>query len=587
MVYRQLAIDVSCAYYIVFVKEMLQHSAYCRCDLSVALFSEVLLPVIMVWRAHRGDVCHSRRICAHSGKSLDIRRAVNTSLIAVAIAGGIGAASSLVVLGISGSVWQSLLVMVGVGCFIGCLVSVEFAVYVLLLLGLVEGIYKTLAPSFFTLVIKDAVLLLVLFRVVYISLRANDWSWLKQRITVPVTLFVGYLCAMAAAPTTTSLSLALAGFRTWVLWMPIYYPVYIFFNSREKVLRLLHTICFLVIPIAGYGLYQDAMGYEHLQAVERLYEYTKWYEGRATSILNSPALFGNFCAVSVLLSVSLAMYHKKFIYRVFFVAVAALAGGGLAASGTRGAALGLATGLLAFLLISRRKAFLVSVTVVVAVLSVGYILPTFTEKNTTIGPVYDENGQIVDYNMYEEASEAGNDEEMTFDQFGGAERIREGISAQTVFRRVLMPFQRALKQLQQRPLGWGIASGVGAGRIYADLREESRRKSGGYEWIENELGRAMTELGIPGTFFWVWMLWLATRTTIRSARSARDDREHVILGAMVSVQFVTLSQLLIGAALYDAAFGIYFWIFAAIAARSLHDGEMLSTQQEANEVTIA
>ena len=48
--------------------------------------------------------------------------------------------------------------------------------------------------------------------------------------------------------------------------------------------------------------------------------------------------------------------------------------------------------------------------------------------------------------------------------------------------------------------------------------------------------------------------------------------------AMAAGMFVLLSQLLIGGALYDAAAGIYFWIFAGIAARL---SKALKQEQEA------
>ncbi len=474
-----------------------------------------------------------------------MRSVVNMTILLTALTAGLGAAAGLIVLGMKGSLWDSVTVIVCVSGFIGAMLSLEFAVYALLFLGLVEGVYKTIAPSLFTLVAKDVMLGFILVRLGYESLRNKDFSWINQRLTVPAVLFIGYAFAMITAPSTQSPALALAGVRSWILWIPLYYPVYVIFSNRTRVIRLLRTMCWVSMPVAAYGLYQSIMGYEHLRVSEELYRHTLWYTGRAISIFNAPSLLGNFCALVILASLGLTLYYPGLVRRGFFFGTAILAGGGLVASGTRGSFLGLLVGLLIFLILARRKTLIVAIIALAGVISFNYMVPTAEP---------------------------------------GAERIRETITPQIVVRRVTKPFEQALEQVTRYPLGYGVATGAGSGRIYGELRHEAGAR--GIEWIENEFGRVLSELGLPGLFFWLWMLWVATRGAITAARTAARDRDHYIFLAMTAGMFVLLSQLFIGGALYDAAAGIYFWIFAAMTARLPQAFEEEQQAEEAEALAL-
>ncbi len=468
-----------------------------------------------------------------------IRSTVNVTILFAALTAGVGAATGLIALGIKGSVWDSITALMWVTGFIGAMVSLEFAVYGLLFLGLTEGVYKAIAPSFFTLAAKDIMLAFMLVRLLYTSLRSKDFGWLNQRLTVPVILFIGYAFAMIAAPSTHSLRLAMAGVRSWVLWIPLYYPVYVAFNNKARVVRLLQTMCLVSMPVAAYGIYQSIMGYEHLRASVELFRHTLWYTGRAISIFNAPSYLGNFCALVILVSLGLTLYYRGMVRRGLFFGTAVLAAGGLIASGTRGSLLGISVGLVVFLLLARRKILIVAIVALVGLISINYMMA---------------------------AAEAG------------GERIGKPITPQIVFRRISHPFRQALKQVSEYPLGYGVATGVGSGRIYGGLRYSAGARE--IKWIENEFGRVLTEMGLPGLFFWLWMLWVATRGAIAAARSARDNADHYLFVSMTAGMFVLLSQLLIGGALYDAAAGIYFWIFAAITVRL---SKTLKEEQEAEK----
>lgn len=457
---------------------------------------------------------------------MDIRRLANVGMLIFTFTAGVAAAAGLISLAMQGSIWTSFTVMVAAVALLGSLVSLEFALYMLLLLGLTEGIYKTMAPSLFTLAAKDAMLVMILVRLLYGSIRSRDFSWIKQRLSAPAVLLTGYVTALGAAPSTSSPALALAGIRSWLLWLPLYYPAWVIFDSRRKILRLLHIMCAVSVPICLYGIYQRQAGYAHLQAVEELYRHSLWYTGRALSVFNSPHLFGSFAALVVLVSLGLSFYHRKSSHRLLFIGCAVLAAGGVMAADVRGAFLGLAFGVVMFLILARRKTAIAVVVAIVALLSWNYVAPEDTE---------------------------------------GTSKIRDQTSLQIVTSRVMMPLERALEQVTEYPLGYGVATGAGTGRIFGHLR--SRAAPRDITWVENEFGRALVEIGLPGFFFYIWLLWTATRSAIRATRTTKHDRDHYVMLGMTCGMLLVLLKLATGGALYDAAAGIYFWVFAAATTR--------------------
>ena len=459
-----------------------------------------------------------------------IRRAVNAAINIATLAGGIGVGAGLVALGITGSVWQSLVVILAVGGILGSLMSLDVAIFVLLGLALVEGIYKALAPSLLTLAAKDAVLALIVLHLIYNSLRSHDFSWLSQRVTTPMLLFFGYVGAMVFSTSTRSLRLALAGVRSWILWMPLYFPAYYVFNTREKALRLIRFLIAVSIPAALYGIYQSVMGYGHLGAVGGFAAHAQWFGGRATSFFNTPHTFGGFCAIVTLLCLSQAMSPQRLGPRVVLVAIGALAAGGLVASGTRGALYGIFFGLLMLLWLARRRVLLVPIVAAGAAVAVFYLAPV---------------AQV------------------------GAERLRESSSMRIAIARVSDPFETAIKQVSEHPLGYGVATGAGSGRIFGDLTRQAAANE--VEWVENEFGRALTELGIPGTFFWLWTLWVTLSGMVRATRAAEDERDHYMFAGMTAAMTCVCGQLLIGSALYDPLGGSCFWLFSAATTRLVHE----------------
>lgn len=456
---------------------------------------------------------------------MHIRKTANVGMLLVALTGTVAFAAGVLTLAVSGSLMQSFVVILGVAVFFGSSLSLEMGIYFLLLLGFVEGIYKTLLPSFLTLALKDIVLAILLLRLVYTSLRSRNFNWLKQRLTVPAILFVGYASAMTAAPSTRSISIALAGLRSWIIWLPAYYPVYATFTKKEQMLRLLRLLAYISVPICLYGIFQNVVGYSHLGFSSAIISHTNWYQGRAVSVFNTPHVFGKFAGLITLTSIGLAFYARNHLERILMVLIAVLGAGAVVAAASRAPFLGLMVGAIVLLLVIRRKGVMLLVTGICALLTMMYVVPRAAT---------------------------------------GAERIAELTSQEIVADRVLMPLQRGFENGLRYPLGIGVASGAGLGRVVYDSGPVN--VSGEFAYVENEFGRCFQELGIPGFFFWLWLLWLAMRQTLEAARAAPDFRDHAVLASLFAGMCLLAVQLLAGAALYDAI-GIYFWLFSAFAAR--------------------
>ena len=85
--------------------------------------------------------------------------------------------------------------------------------------------------------------------------------------------------------------------------------------------------------------------------------------------------------------------------------------------------------------------------------------------------------------------------------------------------------------------------------------------------IENEYGRALRELGIPGTALFIWLLITALRGSFSAYRKVHTPRYHMLAGACIGIQFSIVLQLAVGSALYLAPGGLVFWLFYALALR--------------------
>jgi len=116
------------------------------------------------------------------------------------------------------------------------------------------------------------------------------------------------------------------------------------------------------------------------------------------------------------------------------------------------------------------------------------------------------------------------------------------------------------------PLGSGIATGMGTGRL-SNFGREGMNPENRSVAVENEYGRSLTELGIPGFIFFAWMLFAITRNNYRAYRGALHLRDRWLCAGIFASCFSMLARLLTGPALYGWPEAPLFWILVAMGAR--------------------
>lgn len=431
--------------------------------------------------------------------------------------------------------------------------SEQGGVYSLILAALAEGIYKSLAPTMLTMLVKDIILVIMLLRLFWVSQREKNFIWLRQPFTAAAVCFTAYCVALMFAPSTRSMLLAIAGLRAWLLWMPAYFPFYAYFSEPGRIIRFTTVLTFIMLPVSIYGIVQGNIGYDHMRVLPHFYRISQFYQSdfdpnaenpqdesgsagfestfkpimnvRACSIHISPGAFGAMCAVLILLSIGFVAYTSSSNLRLWGIIAALAAAGGLLASGSRAPMMGLVGGFIAMILVARRRGALVGMLLLVAAVSVFFLR--------------DITG-------------------------GGAIRLENRLSWDLVIERAMFPLQVGFQQGLAHPFGNGIATGIGMGRMFYGA---GLRTAEGVRWVENEFGRALGELGFFGSAVWLFMivgiLWHCARAIRRMGTTPEGMLAAGMFGAMVTV-FVQLS---VGSALYGAHGGMYYWILGAAILR--------------------
>lgn len=473
--------------------------------------------------------------------SVALRHLIGPLIIAIAVI--VSAGLFMVVMA------KGLLSALSIGVFAILLIvsfaSVDAAFWSLILAALFEALYKGASASVFTLLVKDFFLAVMLLRLFWVSQRSRDFRWLHQPLTIPAAIFTIYCAALIFAPSTRSVLLAFAGFRAWILWMPVYFPVFAYFSNKAVITKFLLAVMLIQLPISLYGIIQGNIGYEHTKFIPGFYQNTQFYGAeileptqsgsdagsrplmnvRACSIYTLPATLGSMAALTVLLSIGILAWTSSQPLRLVALCTALAGAGALLASGSRAPMISLGAGLLVMTVMSRRR---------IAVLTGALVI--------IIGSVY----VLKDL--------AG----------GGAVRLEKRLSVAGSIHRTMAPLMLGIDQGFLHPFGNGIATGIGVGRVFSDAGLATAQ---GTRWIENEYGRALMELGLVGAPLWLFMLLTIAWQCGRATWELGDRAEGALCVAMFSVMVSVFVQLSVGSALYGAQPGLYFWIFAAAIIR--------------------
>lgn len=451
---------------------------------------------------------------------------------------------------------KGLVLAIGLALFVMMLLysftSSAGALFCLMIAAYFEGLYKGMSASMFTLLIKDFFLAIALLRLLFISQRQRSYRWLQQPFITAAVVFVIYCSALMFAPSTRSVIMALAGFRAWILWMPLFFPVYAYFTNKQTIIRFLTIMLLMQLPANIYGIVQGNIGYEHTRVIPGFYEITKWYHidaelngtsghsedagdsfesgfkpimaVRACSIDVSPGIFGSMCVITIMLALGLLAYTTSGSMRLWCLLSALAGAGGLLASGSRAPMVGLIVGICVMIAVSRRRAAAIAGLLII-ILAAGFVLKDITGS--------------------------------------GAVRLRRKLTISGAIERSLEPMKVGWESGMEHPFGNGIATGIGVGRIFYGA---GLKAAEGSSFIENEFGRALSELGVVGASLWLTLIVGALWYALRGMRGLGVTREAELCAGLVGMMATVFIQLGVGSALY-AQPGMFYWIAVAAILR--------------------
>ncbi len=417
----------------------------------------------------------------------------------------------------------------------GTLASAEFGIYAVLAIAFFDGLLKGISPGWHTILAKDVLLALTIIRWLWdAAVGRHQLASFRSPVAAPAFLFIVYCGAQMFNTTTASLTVALAGFRAWILWIPFFFIAYDTFRRPHQVRRFIMVIALLTLLTSLYGVVQYRIGFEHLTKLGPGFDFYHRFAGgehvRATSTLVNPGVFGAAAALSALVCLGgIGFVQRPQWLRTFLAVIASVSIIGMAASGSRAPLLSLLMAIVAFLVLIRRRQFLVVMVVVglVIVGLVGELAPDVFQQRYTA----------------------------------------EKLNLQTIIRRVSIPLAHSLYQVARYPLGTGVATGIGVGRVNRLMPGPLAIEPTAAGMIENDYGRALRELGFPGAFLYVFMLYRILMVAAASYSSLVFLRYRWMAGGLIGVLVAVLGLLTVGTALYLAPSGPLFYLAAGICAR--------------------
>jgi len=188
-------------------------------------------------------------------------------LLAIAVAVlGLGGATMIVALLGHGEYTVALIVLLAGIAVIASMASIEAALFCLIILGFLDGMIKSLDHSGTAVFAKDAFLMLAMVRWGWLNLISGKWDSLKIPLVYPAVLFIVYCAAETVNTTTNSPLVAIAGLRSWIVWIPVAFVAYFAYRKPWHVRATLATLLVLAGTTGAYGIYQYKNGFSSLYA---------------------------------------------------------------------------------------------------------------------------------------------------------------------------------------------------------------------------------------------------------------------------------------------------------------------------------
>ncbi len=159
----------------------------------------------------------------------------NVAPLVIVLAAVIGAGIAFLATGpvLTGHARELLLAIGGLVFLLAALGSLEVAMIGLLAIAYVDGFLKGLIVSTIT--------------VFWLGLTRQRWEALRLPVILPAFLFIIYCVAQMFNTETASLLVALAGLRSWVIWIPVLIVAYEYMTTQAHIERMLLAVVVLSI----------------------------------------------------------------------------------------------------------------------------------------------------------------------------------------------------------------------------------------------------------------------------------------------------------------------------------------------------
>ncbi len=468
-----------------------------------------------------------------------------------AVVMSLGLAVGLVVVANSASFGTAIAALTALVVSVAAFYSIETGLMALIFVACTDGFLKGISPGWHTQLLKDYLLAICLLRWAWLSAIGHRRESVHQPVAIPMALFIMW-CSMQMFNTTThNFMLAIAGLRGWVVWFAVFFVAYDDITSREKLERFLRYLTFLLVPIALYTVLQYNIGYDHLYRLGpgfRSYLKAGYYaedshiELRPAATMISPHNNAAAMSCGLLVAAGAVLFLRRRRYlQIAAISALPLQGIALMLTAARAAFASTSIAVFVLLMLVRRTGLAIILALVVGI--------AFTQVGRiTSGAAVDRMTSVAtraEYSLW----------------------------------RTWTPWLVAVAHARTHPLGSGVATGHAAGRIIDNQLRGQRGQTEDIPWAENEFGRALIELGVPGLFLFLWMLYAVVKAMHRSFAGMQTAEYRWLAAGLLSACVGVITRLAVGASLYTWPEGILFWVFAAICLRL--------PQMEADELELA
>jgi hypothetical protein len=357
----------------------------------------------------------------------------------------------------------------------------------------------------------------------------------RTPLTRPIVLLIVY-CLFELLNPMSPLLRSLAGLRSWVFYILLYFAGFYSFKSIRQM-RLIYSILIILgVITAIYGIWQwynpeliaGSGGYFAEYAESMRWTGAQGFILRPWSTFVMPGTFGSNMALVILIALSMLITQgTRLIFKILLIFCIGLMWAGLLVSGSRSPFVDLILGITVILFLMGRANISISIIIIIITII------------SVIGALY-------------------------FLGFFILERFTTIFSFQEFVLKWAGPLQRGLRIAFKNPLGVGMGytsgiPGFTSISVFKDLPTTS---------IDSGLGVAAAELGIPGFVIFVYFIFKIAIESLKTWKNTSSKQLRYLLLAPVSFCVIIAVTSVISAISASLPKSIYQWFLIGMLMKA-------------------